>query len=60
MMMEKKLRKEVYNLLWRGYKKDEVITKVKNDPGYYGYKNDEDLLETIDVCGRLIFTNWDK
>jgi hypothetical protein len=50
---------KVYNLLHKGYKKDEIIAMVKNDPGYYGYENDDDLLETINACGRLIFTNWE-
>jgi hypothetical protein len=59
-MKMKRMEKEIFNLLHWGYKKEEIIARVKNDPGYYGYENDDDLLKTINACGRLIFTNWSK
>jgi hypothetical protein len=58
-MKMKRMEKEIFNLLHKGYRKDKIIAMVKNDPGYYGYENDNDLLETINACGRLIFTNWE-
>jgi len=48
---------KVYNLLWRGFKAEEITEMVKSDPGYYGFIDDDDLTRTIDTCERLIFSN---
>jgi len=50
---------KVYNLLWRGFRKEEITKMVKSDPGYYGFIDDDDLTRTIDACGRMIFSNWE-